>query len=198
MIKVDWKYLRQAMLIFGLSIIVATLMFFAADRFRNSQQEEYKISLAKLEATFRDYNGLVNDIDILEQYRALFLDYKLTGLVGDERRLSWIESLEATNSKLKLPRMTYSLRPREKFERPGLVKKSGVTVSSAPMSITMELLHEEDIFSVFNGLRNSIKNLFTVDNCTLSRSGELGKPLDTQKPNLMANCMIRWVTINVK
>lgn len=195
--KVDWKYLRQAMLIFGLSIIVAALMFFAADRFRNSQQDGYQMSLAKLQATFRDYNGLVNDIDILEQYRNLFLDYKLTGLVGDERRLSWIESLETTNSELKLPRMTYNLQPRENFERPGLVKKSGVTVSSAPMAISMELLHEEDIFSVFNGLRDSIKNLFTVDNCTLSRGGEFGKPLDTQKSNMIASCVIRWVTINV-
>lgn len=196
--NIDWQYLRQAMILFVLAIIVAVLMIIAADRFRAAQQDRYQKSLAALQSTFQVYDRLVNDIDLLEQYRTLFNDYKSSGLVGDERRLSWIESLELTNSRIKLPRMTYRLMPQESFERPGLKFDRSVILTSAPMMLTMDLLHEEDIFSVFEGLRQSIKNIFTVDSCQLTRKGGVGRPLDTQKANMTARCVIRWMTINVK
>jgi len=195
---IDWQYLRQAMIIFFVAIVVAGLMGVTADRFRAAQEDKYQQSLAALESTYRKYNRLVSDIDLLEQYRTLFLDYKSTGLVGDERRLSWIESLERTNSRIKLPKMTYRLMPQQEFKRPGLKLDRSVVLTSAPMALNMDLLHEEDIFSVFEGLRLSIKNIFTVDSCKLTRKGVIGRPLDTQKANLSANCVIRWVTINVK
>jgi len=186
------------MIIFIVAIVVAALMGITADRFRVTQKEKYAQSLAALESTYRQYSGLVNDIDLLEQYRTLFIDYKSTGLVGDERRLSWIESLERTNSRIKLPKMTYRLMPQQDFQRPGLKLNRSVILTSAPMVLNMDLLHEEDIFSVFEGLRHSIKNIFTVDSCKLTRKGIIGRPLDTQKANLTASCVIRWVTINVK
>jgi len=196
--KIDWRYLQQAIIVFILAVIVAVLMALAADRYRATQKKEYQQSLATLQSTYRDYNQLVNDIDLLEQYRTLFLGYKSTGLVGDERRLSWIESLKRTNAKVRLPLMNYQLRPQEKFARPGLTVKKGVELSSAPMTLNMDLLHEEDILTVFETLRLSIKNLFTVDSCSLSRRGAVGGVLDTQKANLSARCIIRWLTIDVK
>jgi hypothetical protein len=196
--KIDWRYLRLALIFFTLAVIIAVLIGVTAEQFRLAQVDKYQQSLAKLRATYRSYNDLVNDIDLLEQYRTLYDDYKSSGLVGDERRLSWIESLERTNNQVRLPRMTYRLMPQEDFVRPGLKPKKGVILSSAPMSLTMELLHEEDILSVFGGLRAVIKNLFTVDSCSLTRSGPLGGTLNTQKANLNATCVIRWVTIDAK
>ena len=196
--KIDWRYLRQAIIIFTLSLIIAVLIGLAAERFRLAEVDKYQQSLAELRATYRSYNNLVNDIDLLEQYRTLYDDYKSSGLVGDERRLSWIESLERTNNQVRLPKMTYRLMPQEDFVRPGLKPKKGVILSSAPMSLSMELLHEEDILSVFDGLRDAIENLFTVDSCSLARSGLLGGTLNTQRANLTATCVIRWVTIDAK
>jgi len=198
MSKIDWRYLQQAIIVFILAVIVAVLMAIAGDRYRATQKNEYEQSLATLQSTYREYNGLVNDIDLLEHYRTLFLGYKSTGLVGDERRLSWIESLKRTNAKVRLPLMTYQLRPQEKFERPGLTVNRGVELFSAPMMLNMDLLHEEDILTVFETLRLSIKNLFTVDSCVLSRRGAFGGSLDTHRANLSANCVIRWLTIDVK
>ncbi|RLA29369.1 MAG: hypothetical protein DRR15_16340, partial [Gammaproteobacteria bacterium] len=129
--KVDWQYLRQAMIIFIVTIVVAALMGITADRFRAAQKKGYQQSLAALKSTHRQYSGLVNDIDLLEQYRTLFIDYKSTGLVGDERRLSWIESLERTNSRIQLPKMTYRLMPQQDFQRPGLKLDRSVILTSA-------------------------------------------------------------------
>ncbi len=196
MTKIDWRYMARAMIILVLTLIVAVMISIAGDQYQAAQQEKYDQSLSKLRFTHRLYNNLVKDIDLLEQYRTLFNGYKSSGLVGEERRLSWIESLKATNKAIKLPNFTYRLLPQEKFERPGLRLRRGVEVNSAAMQLNMGLLHEEDIFSVFEGLRLSIESLFAVDSCILIRNAKLGKPLDTQRANLSANCVIRWVTID--
>jgi hypothetical protein len=196
--NIDWRYLRQPLIMFVLSILIATSMGVIGWQFEAAQEKKYEAAVEKLRTTHKLYTNIVNDIDLLEQYRKLYSGYKSSGLIGDERRLSWIESLENTNGVLKLPRLTYNLLPREKFVRPGLKIKSGIVVNSSPMQLSMGLLHEEDLLAVLEGLRLSIKNLFTVESCSLSRIGSVASSLKTKGINLTSQCTIRWVTINVK
>ena len=178
--------------------MVAASMGVFGFQYESRQIEKYDKAVETLRTTHTLYINMVNDIDLLEQYRNLYSGYKSSGLIGEERRLSWIESLENTNKVLKLPTLTYSLLPQEEFIRPGLKVKSGVELNGSAMELTMGLLHEEDILAVLEGLRLSIKNLFTVESCSLSRSSNIGVPLDTKNTNLRSKCTIRWVTINVK
>jgi len=196
--KIDWRYLRQPLIIFVLSVMVAASMGVLGFQYESRQIEKYDKAVVTLRTTHTRYIDLVNDIDLLEQYRNLYSGYKSSGLVGEERRLSWIESLENTNKVLKLPTLTYNLLPQEEFIRPGLKVKSGVELNGSAMELTMGLLHEEDVLAVLEGLRLSIKNLFTVESCSLSRSSNIGVPLDTKNANLRSKCTIRWVTIDVK
>jgi len=196
--NIDWRYLRPPLIIFVLSVAIATAMGVFGFRYESAQIERYHKAVETLSTTHTLYISMVNDIDLLEQYRNLYSGYRSSGLIGEERRLSWIESLENTNKVLKLPTLTYSLLPQEKFTRPGLKVKSGVKLSGSPMELTMGLLHEEDLLAVLEGLRLSIKNLFTVESCSLRRSSDIGVPFDTERTNLSSRCTIRWVTIDVK
>ena len=196
--NIDWRYLQQPLIIFILAVIMAAAMGVVGYQYESTQIAKYDKAVGTLRATHTLYIDMVNDIDLFEQYRNLYSGYKSSGLIGEERRLSWIESLENTNKVLKLPTLSYILMPQEKFIRPGLKVKSGVELSGSAMELTMGLLHEEDILAVLEGLRLSIKNLFTVESCSLSRSSRVGVPLNTKKTNLRSKCTIRWVTINVK
>jgi hypothetical protein len=196
--KIDWFYLKRPIIIFFIVIFSSIALVTVGYQYENSQNEDYQQAISTLRSTHGLYRNLVNDIALLKQYRALYGDYRATGLVGKERRLSWIESLESTNQVLRLPTLTYSLLPQEQFERPGFKVKSEVTVLSSPMDLSMGLLHEEDLFALLEGLRLSIRNLFTVDSCSMTRSAEIEHSLDTKKANLTANCTIRWITIDAK
>ena len=196
--KIDWHYLQQPLIIFVLSIFIAISLGVVGHQFEATQVVKYEKAVETLRSTHNLYTNMVNDIDLLDQYRNLYSGYKSSGLIGDERRLSWVESLKSTNEVLKLPTLTYNLLPQEKFVRPGLKIKSGVEVNSSPMELTLGLLHEEDLLAVLEGLRLSIKNLFTVDSCSINRSGSIASSLNTKGTNLTSECTIRWVTINVK
>ena len=195
--KIDWLYLKRPLIVFFVMLLVSMVLVFSGNSYEQAQKEKYEQAVSTLTTTHRRYRKIVNDIDLLDQYRKIFADYKSIGLVGKERRLSWIESLESTNEALRLPILTYNLLPQEEFKRPGFKVHSDVTVQSSPMEMSIGLLHEEDLFALLEGLRLSIRNLFTVDSCKMSRSG-VKQSLDTKRANLTSNCTIRWVTIDAK
>jgi hypothetical protein len=198
MSRIDWFYLKRPLIIFVAAILISVMLALAGDQYEKAQYEEYQKALSTLQSTHKLYRNIVNDIDLLEQYRNLYNRYKASGLVGKERRLSWVESLESTNWVLRLPTLTYSLLPQEDFKRPGFTLKRGVAVKSSPMDLSIGLLHEEDLFALLEGLRLTIKNLFTVESCRLTRPTMINRSLDTRRANLDAQCTIRWVTIDAK
>jgi hypothetical protein len=196
--KIDWFYLRRPLIMLAVAILFSVGIAMVGYQYEKVQREQYQTALSTLRSTHKLYSDIVNDIDLLEQYRSLYSEYKATGLVGDERRLSWIESLESTNEVLRLPTLGYSLKPQEKFQRPGFKLKRGVSVMASPMDLTIGMLHEEDLFALLEGLHLSIRNLFTVDSCSINRQGPIERSLATKKSNLQSRCTIRWVTINAK
>jgi hypothetical protein len=196
--KIDWFYLRQPIIIFFVMLLVFLVLVVVGYQYEQAQKEKYEQAVSTLTTTHRLYRNIVNDIDLLDQYRRLYNDYRSTGLVGKERRLSWVESLESTNQVLRLPTLTYSLLPQEKFERPGFKPKHDVSVLSSPMDLSIGLLHEEDLFALLEGLRLSIRNLFTVESCSILRSSSVDQSLQTKSANLATRCTIRWVTIDAK
>jgi hypothetical protein len=195
--KIDWFYLRRPLIILVVAVLISVTVVMAGYQYENTQRAKYQTAMSTLRSTHKLYTSIVNDIHLLDQYRSLYREYKSSGLVGQERRLSWIESLESTNQVLRLPTLGYSLNPQETFERPGFKLKRGVSVMSSPMDLNIGLLHEEDLFALLEGLRLSIQNLFTVDRCSISRQSPVARSLDTRRSNLRSNCSIRWVTINV-
>ena len=196
--KIDWFYLRRPLLYVGIALVVSVAVAATGYFYERTQREAYESSMNTLRATYSLYTNMVNDIDLLDQYRALYSDYKATGLVGKERRLSWIESLESTNEVLRLPTLSYNLLPQEDFKRPSFGLKPGVVVKSSPMDLNIGMLHEEDLFALLEGLRLSIRSLFTVDSCSITRQGPVDRSLDTRKTNLRSRCTIRWVTVDAR
>ncbi len=194
--NIDWFYLRRPLILLLVAIVVSAALAFVGWQYERLQNEEYQTALSQLQSTHRIYRNIVNDIDLIDQYRSLYNEYKSSGLVGEERRLSWIESLEATNDVLRLPTLNYALNPQEEFERPKFRPKRGVEVKSSPMELNMGLMHEEDLFALLEGLRLSIRNLFTVDACLIARDTPVDRSLDTKRSNLRSSCLIRWVTID--
>ena len=194
--NIDWQYLKKPIILFGIAIVFSVAISLGGYYIESEMHDDYQQSVSTLRSTHNLYKNMVNDLDLLEQYRAKFGAYKSSGLVGEERRLSWIESLESTNQVIKLPTLTYNLLPQEDFVRPGFKTQRNVVVKSSPMELAMGMLHEEDLFAVLEGLRLSIKNLFTVDSCEFRRLGSVERSLDTKRANIQTNCVIRWVTIN--
>jgi hypothetical protein len=197
-IRIDWFYLKRPFIILVVSLLFSTALVLAGYQYEQARHEEYQKALSTLQSTHKLYSSIINDIDLLDQYRNLYNGYKASGLVGKERRLSWVESLASTNKVLRLPVLTYNLLPQQEFERPDLKVRRGVAVQSSPMELSIGLLHEEDLFALLEGLRLSIKTMYTVESCSMVRQSGVDHLLDTTRANLRTECTIRWVTIDAE
>ena len=196
--NIDWFFLKRTLIVFGASILLASIFFVIGAEYEQSKVDNYQQAKSSLSTAHVRYKKLVEDIDLLAQYTIAYDGYKSSGLLGGERRLSWIETLEAVNEKLKLPSLAYALKPQQAFKSPGLKVEKNVLVNSTPMDLKFDILHEEDIFSVVEEIRNSISNLFTIESCKISRKTQSNAPLNTKKANFSSNCLLRWITVDVK
>jgi len=197
--KIDFFFLRNTLIVLLVALVISALMLLASQQFENDKVEQYTQVKASLQRAHSKYTKLVKDIDLLDQYTKAYKADKSSGLIGPERRLSWIETLEAVNDELRLPKLSYNLDPQQQFARPGLKKEPHILLGSTPMTLNIELLHEEDLLDVFDGIRKNIDDLFTVESCAIkTKGGAQAKTLSTQKANLTANCLIRWITVDVQ
>ncbi|MDJ0833572.1 MAG: hypothetical protein QNJ69_08640 [Gammaproteobacteria bacterium] len=197
-ISIDWRFLKWPLIFLTFAVGVSAAFIAAGKYYENIQLEQYNKAKSSLRDTHGRYKKLVEDLDLLQIYTQTYDEYRSSGLVGSERRLSWIETLETVNEVLKLPKLSYTLMPQEGFQQPKLKVDRNIQLNSTPMSLDMDMLHEEDLFAVFEGISGTIDNLYTIDSCSISLIGGGNRSLSTQDANLRARCLMRWVTVDVK
>lgn len=195
--SIDWSVLRRPLIILGVTLLLSAAMFIGGQQFESQQEQQYQQSLSSLRTMHRQYKTLVDDIALIDEYRGQYVSYLDSGLIGPERRLSWIESLESSNELIRLPELKYDLQPQTAFSRPALQVPRDVIVRSSPMDLDLSLLHEGDLLAYFDALQDSISTLFSVDSCTLRRP-KFDSPVNTKSPNLESRCRLQWVMIDAR
>ncbi len=196
--KIDLQFIKRPLIFIIIILVVSVVLMVFGQQFETAKLDQYNSSKSSLQRSHRTYKKLVEDLDLLDLYTKSYKKYRKSGLLGPERRLSWVESLEAVNDVLQLPKLSYELDPQEEFKQPKLQIVNNIKVSSTPMKLEIELLHEEDLFVVFEGIQNNIDSLFTIDSCKITRLGKRDSVLSTQKANLRSSCLLRWITVDVQ
>jgi hypothetical protein len=125
----------------------------------------------------------------LEVYQRL----KELGILGEERRLEWADSMTRIRSGLELPDLRYRVeRQRPLVSIPG--KPAPVEFYASTMRVELALLHEGDLLSFLADLRASGNAYYSVRNCSLARTGAPGTSSGLS-PRLRAECEIDLITI---
>lgn len=131
------------------------------------------------------------------EIRARLVDYQSLrdrGILGDERRLDWVEAIKTIKTERRLYDVKYSIEPRRPIDYPNLKQTPGVELLMSRMRIETALLHEEDLLLLLADLKARIAPLVVVRSCGLTRvagasvAGGAG-------PRLRGDCLVDLVTI---
>jgi len=125
----------------------------------------------------------------LQQYQAL----AARGIVGDEKRLDWIDTITAIKNERRLFNITYSIEPQQQLEYPGFTSGGGVNFVVSRTKIEMQLLHEEDLLNFIDDLANRGRLYLSVRSCDIQRTERGGGT--TLAPRLRAICVFDLITI---
>jgi hypothetical protein len=145
-------------------------------------------------------NELARVTDEANEVRERLVDYQklvARGVVGEERRLDWVDRINAIKAARKLPAVKYSIGPQRSAAYPGITGGGEVELLASPMQLDGGLLHEEDLFRFIGDLRRELSALVVVKSCNLERTGEAAKARGLA-PRLRARCELDLVTIRDK
>jgi len=131
---------------------------------------------------------------IIERYIEPYKELERNGIVGEERRIGWIDALRAANQEADLYGVEYQVSPQQAYSFSGEVGAGPLTIHQSLMKLRFELLHEGDLFRFFDALAAQKVGRFSVNQCTLTRLPvDLAVPVN--QPTLSAQCELAWITI---
>lgn len=196
-LDIDWAYLRYPLLLLAGACALAAALYLAGDWWSTNRGEDYRADRSALQNSYSDYRQALEEQTLMETYRKEFERLTRGGIIGDENRLTWVETIRDTNRILKLPEFKYAIEPQQRFSRPGLEPVRNIERRSSGMMLDLGLIHEGDLFAVFEGLRAGAKGLYSVESCQLDRKTPWDKQPSAGVANLTASCILEWLTVAV-
>ncbi|MCG6875847.1 MAG: hypothetical protein LJE97_12220 [Betaproteobacteria bacterium] len=192
--RMDLKrlYLPLAIAVILVGIGVAAVI--VAKQYLDQTRVQYKIAVADRQAI---QTKLSRATEEEREIREKLVDYRrllARGVIGDERRLEWVETIGQIKNEHKLFEIKYRIDPQRKLDLPGVTSSSEVEFRVSALKVEMQLLHEGDLLAFLDGLRSKLKAHVLVRSCSIERVNRSGQDRGIS-PRLRANCVIDLVTI---
>jgi len=150
-----------------------------------SAQAELRRGIDRLASVAQDEREAREHIELYQQLQDL-------RILGDERRLEWVEALTRIRRERAFAEMRYQVE-RQKVLK-SLPGKPALELRSSAMKVELALLHEGDLFDFLGDLRASGHAYYAVRQCSIARLAD-SAPLPSVAPRLRAACQIDLITL---
>lgn len=192
------KNLQKEMGVFLIAIVIAVIIIGGSAVYWQAIQEENQAAKLSLQQSKEKYRTALNQKKLLEMFGRQYKQLENNGIVGDERRINWVDELEKITRDKKIPYVKYKIDKQTPLKAPEIAEfYPSIDVFQSVMMLNMDLLHEGDLYTVMNNLQKRSKGLFDISQCTLSRKNRSGKNVLQTKTdkNFSAECKLNWFTI---
>ncbi len=127
-------------------------------------------------------------------YRSRFKALQNTAVWGSEQRLQWFNIFKNIQKILKIPSIQPLFLPQETLTQYQQHTFKFIHLLRSKMTLTMNIIHEEDIFHVFTLLKESSTALYFIKNCLLKKLPHTQFD-NIDQGNLTFTCELHWFTL---
>ncbi len=194
MTREDIEALRVPLIVLAVTIMAAIGVTMVSGAILDSA----KRTLAQRETQLREARLRIQNAgeekEMISSYLASYQQLGKAGLVGEEQRINWLDSLRMANEEARTFGVDYDIGTQKPYVYAAEFNAGQLLLQESVMQLKFRLLHEEDLPRFFSALGRYGGGAFSIDQCTMRRVrvGELDKSL---QPNLSAECEVRWLTI---
>lgn len=190
----DWKSIQPALLILLVILLCAFLLL-------AYEQNQKQISSSALErqqqaltqASNRFIRSGEERVSIklnLPKYQALLNQ----GAVGEERRIEWVDALRSIHKDNKLFSIKFAIGPQSIYQPISAKNIEPFKAYHSQMKIELMLLHENDLLTLFDELKQRNLIPFLIRQCEMTRqNANIGNSLTA---NILAKCDLDWITVH--
>ncbi|SDG54632.1 MULTISPECIES: hypothetical protein [unclassified Duganella] len=188
----EFALIRTAALTMIAAITVSLTGVLLSELKRQEADQQLEASQRARDAAYSRYAQVGAEKRDIRNFQQRFVALRQLGLVGDERRLEWLDAIRQTQDELKLPPLSYEIEPQQAVQLEAPLDLGTFELRGSRMRLHMELLHELDLFNFFQRLRERV--YFTVQDCSIKRLGVVaGTP---GASSVGADCTLNWITLN--
>jgi hypothetical protein len=190
--------LKKSLAILFLSSTISFLIINSS--YQNWKSSHYNINTVKKNIAFlqQKYNSSIHHQKQFYLYRNKYLSLEKNGVVGKANRINWINTLESIIDNHKISYIKFKLGKTLPFISDSFSHiYPDIDLYTTNMTLNLQLLHEADLFSILDSLKNNAKGLFDIKNCTIIRNPSTSTPLLSRvsDKNFSAFCSLNWYTI---
>ncbi|MEM7252985.1 MAG: hypothetical protein AAF493_16335 [Pseudomonadota bacterium] len=192
---IDWSVLRKPLMFLVIALLIAGGLVFAAQYFGDDVSSAHNRESNRLTSARGRYLTLDDEKRLIADFYPRYQQLEARGTIGGEQRLNWVETLRQAAAAVKVPSLQYQIASRNKV-RPDFPLDSGeFSLMMSEMNLDIGLLHEGDLFRLFQELEIRASGLFHVTDCRIERLTEQFSLEKPDKANLRAVCRIAWYTL---
>lgn len=185
--------IRARLLLFLAALLVGGGGLSASYFYWQDRQAAAQLSRNALQQTQVKHQATVVLGETIQSNYPVYQQIQGLGLMGEERRLNWVEAIEQLKLELGLFSMDYTLLPQRRFEPTLHPPLQQLTVLASRMELKFKLLHEAELFNFFERLRARAKGFFVIRHCSIERLTR-GSEISATQPNISADCKLDWLT----
>lgn len=191
---IDWKILRGAISIFMVSIVISTSIIAGSVYFKSEMLFKFNKDNKQFKAISSRYLAVDEEKQLIKEFYPEFLELYKKGFLGREHRLNWIEVLRISGDRIKLPSLSYDIASQNQYVPDYSINTGGFQIFKSTMVLTMDLLHEGDLFRLLEDLDNKALGAYNVSECEFVRvSKELHD--NAEQGNILTKCILNWFNI---
>lgn len=183
--------IRLALICFALSLALGSVLVVSSSWYLRQQHEDAAQALQLRNLAFDKFSHVENEKLEIRNYQPQFIALRSKGLIGEENRLAWVDTIRQIQERRQLLPITYEIDVQQPFKIEARALLGDYRLLGSRMDLHMDLLHEMDLFHFLEDLKR--RHYYTVQECSLKRSGVVQNA--AVAPTLAADCTLYWLTL---
>lgn len=187
----DIPEIKWSLLAFGASLVVAAGLIELSAGYQHQAKQDRQTAQNQLNEARNQLIAAQSDQENMATYQREFLALDAQRVIGDEQRLDWMEGLEKIRQQGYVLDFKYGIAPQQAYVPNPPLDTGNLALNISPMTLQIDLLHEEQLLHLFAALNTQIKGWFMLERCSLTPTGAQGDNPGTLK----AECAGGWLTM---
>lgn len=188
----DLRPIRWSLLAICSSAIVSALILYGSAQHAARVRDDHAGALQQLNDARRQLDEAHEARQNMAVYAGEYAALADLGVIGEDRRLDWMEGLENLRQQGLVTDFRYNIAPQAAYVPQPPVDSGVFDIRRSEMKLQFELLHEGQLLDFFAALRNQVKGRYLLEGCSMKRATEADAGAAIR---LTAECDGGWITL---
>ena len=115
---VDWSVLRGSLILGVFALAASVALVGGGQWFHKETQARFDKEQRRFQTNSRRYLAVDEEERLIATHLPSYRKLEQSGVVGEEQRLAWIETLREVSASVRLPSMRYEIQPQKEYQPP--------------------------------------------------------------------------------